>query len=395
MLVTMLVKHRHAMRMFFASLLLALFAAAAPPSPPAVVAYIFPQNRALAANEIAAGKLTRINFAFAALAGGVIVNGSAYDEQNLATLVGLKRAHPGLTVLASVGGWLGSGGFSDMALTRQRRAKFIASVARYIERHDLDGIDIDWEYPALPGATNHFRPADKQNYTRLLRELRRRLDREQKRLHRRLYLTVATGGAPKFVTHTQMGAVARYVDTVNLMAYDYYEPQDDHVTGNHAPLYTDPRDPKGLSADRSVREYLAAGVPAAKLVLGVPFYAHAWGGVPDVHHGLFEPGHAVKTAYGQYDDVAALLRQGFTRYWDRAAAVPHLYSPSQKIFVSYEDAESLAGKCRYVLAHHLGGVMFWAYADTPTGLSLLDAVNAGLKPARPAMEPAHVQKSNR
>ena len=73
-----------------------------------------------------------------------------------------------------------------------------------------------------------------------------------------------------YIAHTEMAKVARSVDTVNLMSYDYYEPGSDAKTGNHAPLFTDPADPKKDSADTSVHDFEAAGVPAAKIVLGVP-----------------------------------------------------------------------------------------------------------------------------
>ncbi len=67
-----------------------------------------------------------------------------------------------------------------------------------------------------------------------------------------------------------------YVDTVNLMAYDYYEPSSDPLTGHHAPLFTNPADPRHVSADASIQAFERAGVPAAKILLGVPFYGHMW-----------------------------------------------------------------------------------------------------------------------
>jgi chitinase len=73
-----------------------------------------------------------------------------------------------------------------------------------------------------------------------------------------------------------------------------------------------------------------------------------------------------------------MLSHGFTRYWDAAASVPYLYSPAQKIFVSYEDPESLAPKCKYVLDHKLAGIMFWDYSSDPSG-KLLDAIDMGLR----------------
>lgn len=356
----------------------ALFAGAPPVQQPLIVAYVFPQQAVLQPGDVAARKLTRINFAFANLQGGKIVTGTASDATNMAALIALKRENPSLTVLVSVGGWLWSGNFSDMALTSESRRIFIQSVIEFIERYQLDGLDIDWEYPGMAGATNHFRPEDKQNYTRILAELRKQFNSEEKKMHRRLFLTIAAGSSSEFLEHTEMAEVQKYVDTVNLMAYDYYEPDSDATTGNHAPLFTDPSDPKKVSADRSVQEFEQAGVPAAKIVLGVPFYGHTWGQVRDQNHGLFQPGKPVPNAYADYSNISAsMLNHGFTRYWDAAASVPYLYNSVQKIFVSYEDPDSLAPKCKYVLDHKLAGVMFWDYSSDPSG-KLLDAIDNGL-----------------
>ena len=345
---------------------------------PEVVAYVFARNGVLSPGEIDAGKLTRINYAFANIQGGRMVPGSPTDGGNFAALLALKRKNPALTVLVSVGGWMWSDKFSDMVLTRKSRKLFIESAVAFLERYRLDGLDIDWEYPGMTGAGHTFRPEDKQNYTLLLKELRNRFNHEEKRLHRRLLLTVATGASSQFLAHTEMEQVQKYVDTVNLMAYDYYEPTDDKVTGHHAPLFTNPADPKHISADQSVREYEQAGVPAAKLVLGVPFYGHVWGEVPDQNHGLFQPGKPVPNAYAPYNDISgSWVNDGFTRYWDPVASVPYLYNPAKQIFVSYEDPQSLELKCKYVIEHKLAGVMFWEYWSDSSG-ALLGTIDACL-----------------
>jgi chitinase len=369
----------------------ALFAASRKTAGPVVIAYVFPQNHVLQPGEIAAQKVTRINYAFANIHDGVIVNGFPTDAANFTALNALKKQNPSLTLLVSVGGWLWSGNFSDAVLTKQSRKAFIDSVIAFIERYDLDGLDIDWEYPGQIGAGNRFRPEDAQNYTAVLKELRHRFDGEEKKLHRRLYLSIATGSDTGFLQHTEMGKVQKYVDTVNLMAYDYYEPDDGSITGFNAPLYTNPLDPKHASADASVREYEAAGVPAPKIVLGVPFYGHEWGQVPDKNHGLFQPGKQVPGAYANYGNIMATMlnptqsSNGYVRYWDSASSVPYLYNAARQIFVSYDDPESMALKCQYAVDHKLGGIMFWDYSGDPTG-ALLDTVDATLfhQPAQKA-----------
>jgi chitinase len=350
---------------------------------PVIIAYVFPRNRVLGPGEIAVRKLTRINYAFALIKDGRMIEGSAADAANFAVLNALKKQNPNLTVLVSVGGWLGSGGFSDAALTAQSRKTFIDSVIAFLERYNLDGLDIDWEYPGMTGAGNRFRPEDKQNYTALLHDLRARFNQEAKKLHRKLYLSVAAGSQTSFLDHTDMRAVARSVDTVNLMCYDYYEPDASPITGMNAPLFTDPADPKQVSADPSVREFEQAGVPASKLVLGVPFYGHEWGQVPAKNHGLYQPGKPVPGAFAAYANItgtmvnAAGRQAGFVRYWDDAAKVPYLYNARTQVFVSYDDPESMQLKAEYVRQHDLAGVMFWEYFADPSG-ALLDAIDATL-----------------
>lgn len=346
-----------------------------------IIGYVFPQDRVLGPDEIAARRLTRINYAFANIKNGEIVEGFPHDAENFAILNTLKRSNPALKILISVGGWTWSGGFSDVALTPRSRERFISSAVRFVERYKLDGLDVDWEYPDQPGNGNTFRPEDKQNYTLLLAELRQRFDREQTRLHRRLYTSIATGASTKFLEHTEMDKVQRYVDTVNLMTYDFYV--GGPATGHDAPLFRNPADPKHVSADRSVSEYEQAGVPTHKIVLGVPFYGRSWGEVPNKNHGLFQPGKAARGVHFSYPELPNLLATGFVRYWDAEAAAPYLYNPHTRVFVTYEDPQSLAAKCKYVTDHRLGGIMFWEYFNDSTGI-LLQAVHAGLTPAATA-----------
>jgi chitinase len=356
---------------------LSLRAATAPTPEKEIIAYIFPKDRIIAPTEVTAGKVTRINYAFANIQNGVIVEGFAHDAENFVVLNSLKKENPKLTVLVSVGGWTWSGNFSDMALTKHSRSLFIESAVKFVERYNLDGLDIDWEYPGMTGNNNKFRPEDKQNYTLLLKELRGRFNHEQKRLHRHLVTSIATGASTDFLEHTEMSKVQRYVDTINLMSYDYYVPVWDKTTGHHAPLFTNPADPKKISADRTVHEYESAGVPANKIVLGVPFYGKNWANVSSTNHGLFQPGTEAPNSYLPYSSLASMQNNGYIRYWDATASAPFLYNQDAQIFISYEDPEALAAKCKYVLDHNLGGIMFWEYSSDPAGV-LLQSINAGL-----------------
>lgn len=339
----------------------AMYSAAAPVrSTTQIVAYVFPQNATLAPGAVDPHSITRVNYAFALIQDGRIVPGYAHDAENLAFLTALRSQNPSLTVLVSVGGWLGSGGFSDMALSHESRARFIDSVMDFLHQHDLDGLDVDWEYPGQPGAGNKFRSEDKHNFTLLLKEIRQRFDTAQTKTRKHLYLTIAAGASNDFLEHTEMSQVARIVDDVNLMAYDNYEPGSGPITGHHSALFTNPADPNKASADAAIKAYETAGVPAHKLILGIPFYGHSWSDVPDRDHGLYQPGKAGPNGWATFDLIeSSMIGHGFTRYWDSTASVPWLYNAETHTFVSYEDEQSVAAKCHYVLAHKLAGVMFW------------------------------------
>jgi len=345
---------------------------------PMVVAYVFPQNSALQPGQIDGHRLTRINYAFANIKDGRMVTGFANDAGNFAVVGALRKENPSLTVLVSVGGWLWSGNFSDVSLTEKSRAHFIDSAIEFLKLYDLDGLDIDWEYPGLVGVGNKFRSDDKHNFTLLLQDLRARFDKETKANGKSLYLTIAAGSSEEYLAHTEMKKVEQYVDTVNLMAYDYYEPGSGPITGHHAPLFANSADPAKASADASVQAFERAGVPAAKILLGVPFYGHEWGDVADTAHGLYQRGKQIPNAYAPFGVIESkMLNHGFTRYWDSIASVPYLYNADKRIFVSYEDEQSLAAKCKYVLDHNLGGVMFWEYSGDPSG-KLLRTIRSSL-----------------
>ncbi len=152
------------------SLSCALFPAELPKPKDEVIAYLFVKDRVIQPGEIAASKLTRVNYAFANLQNGRVVEGFAHDAENFAALNALKQVNPELQLLVSVGGWTWSGNFSDMALTMESRKAFIESAVQFIKRYNLDGLDIDWEFPGMIGDNNRFRAEDKQNYTSLLKE---------------------------------------------------------------------------------------------------------------------------------------------------------------------------------------------------------------------------------
>jgi chitinase len=348
--------------------------AAGPATAPVIIGYLFPGDELIVPSEIAADKLTHINYAFADIKDGRVVEGFARDAENFKLLTELRRQHPHLQILISVGGWTWSGNFSDAALTAESRHRFTDSAIEFVRRYDLDGVDVDWEYPGLRGNDNVHRLEDRENFTAMMRELRQALDAEGRARSRRYLLTFAAGAFPDFIGHTEMDKVQAVIDFVNLMTYDFRT--SDPIAGHHANLYLHPADEQKRSVDSAVRDFIAAGVPPAKIVVGVPFYGRAWADIKGDGTGLYQPGsrptERIETKYGPMS-TTLIDRGGFVRIWDAQAQAPYLWNKETRTFISYEDPESLRLKGAYILERGLGGAMFWEYYNDKTGV-LLDTL---------------------
>ena len=350
--------------------------------PHVIIGYV--TERGWTKEQIDAQKLTHINYAFAVPAQtGELAPLNARDSMNLAALISLKTVNKDLKVLISIGGWGGCKYFSDVALTETSRRKFANSAVTLLRKHQLDGVDIDWEYPAQIGAGNIFHPQDKQNYTLLLSALRSQLNKQgshdQRTGANHYLLTVATGADASFVSHTELGKAQRYLDYVNIMTYDIYH-GNDKTTGHHSNLNQSRTgsQSRNSTAD-AVNGHIRAGVPAAKSVLGLPFYGRSWAGVTNKDMGLYQPSTG-KHSFISHDELVAnyINVNGFTRYWDADAKAPFLWNPTTRTFVSYADEESFTHKLDYIKSKGLAGVMFWEYVHDLQQKKLLNKLVSGL-----------------
>ena len=323
---------------------------------------------------IDADKLTHINYAFVNVKDSLAwLENIATDTINFRKLNSLKKINPELNILFSVGGWGWSNFFSDAVLTESSRRKFAKSNAAIVEDYNLDGVDIDWEYPGMRGEDNVFRIEDKENFTLMFKAIREELDLLSAKTGKKYLLTTAVPCFTRFIEVTEMGKAQQYLDFINLMAYDFFVAGD--TAGHHANLYASEDYDKEQSADRAFNEYTKAGVPAEKLALGIPFYGRSWFMKTDSNHGINRPVDSLARG-GGYSFIKDSIsnRPGFVRYWDTKAKAAYLFNRKTRQLVSYDDEESVRLKCRYVRDHNMAGVMFWQYASDPKEY-LLNAIH--------------------
>lgn len=343
----------------------------------AIIGYVPGFRGELDVDTIEAKKLTHINYAFVDVKDSMAwLTNIETDTINFRKLNYLKKDNPELRILISIGGWSWSHNFSDAVLTENSRKKFAQTSVAIVEQYNLDGVDIDWEYPGMRGEDNVFRTEDKEHFTRMFKAIREELDKLATKTGKTYQLTTALPCFPKLFEVTEMDKVAQYIDYVNIMAYDYYVAGD--TAGHHSNLYPSESYDMEDSGDKAYNFYTKAGVPAEKLVLGIPFYGRSWYMKTDDNHGINRPVDSLARGGGYtFIKDSIMIRPGFKRYWDDKAKAPYLWNAETKQLVVYDDEESVKIKCEYVKAKDMGGIMFWQYNSDLKGY-LLTAVNEHL-----------------
>ena len=361
---------------------------------PQVAAYY---DGGMPVSQIPAAQINDLIYAFGEPSdAGVCIPVTAAQSVTFAALRKLRQAHPGLSLMVSIGGWDAAPQYSDIALTERSRSRFAAScVQEFVVKEGFDGIDIDWEFP-VHGGMSRSRPVDRADATALVREFRRRLDVLGRGKHRHYLLTVATpagtwqrGGPYSVGDSYDLATLVRSVDWLNVMTYDMntiFSP----LSAFNAPLAADPRDPTPQPArsldnlTSAVRFYESRGVPAAKIMLGVAFYGRGFIGVSPRDAGLYS-----KYTKGYDETPWKTVRSQFltspdwVRHWSATAQAPWLYNATQHIFFTYDDPMSLGIKADFARRERLRGVMIWVLGEDDPENGLLNALTSHLAPQGP------------
>lgn len=274
-----------------------------------IIAYV---TDAIVESIIPYDKLTHINYAFLIPKDDGTFNpiSNAWKLQRIA-----KNAHArGVKVLVSVGGWGWEKQFEVVSASPETRGIFVRNLKAVVDGYQIDGADIDWEYPAAGQSAD--------NFLSLIRELRVALpDR---------LLTTAV------VSHGENAAgilpeTFDLFDFVNVMAYDGPE----HGTMQQF--------------DQGLAFWSGRGVPPQKIVMGLPFYAR------------------VKNSAAEGMQYSKLVKA-----YPEAAQVDafEVYGATQ----IYNGIPTIKAKTKIAM-QRAGGVMFWNLDSDALGeLSLAAAI---------------------
>ncbi len=365
----------------------------------------------------AAAKLTEINYAFSSVsADGQCTSGDSWADyqrpfaaaesvngvadaagQSLAgnfnQLKELKAAYPNLKIVISIGGWSWSSHFSDLAATEAGRQKFVQScVDQYLNgnipglpagaaKGVFDGIDLDWEYPNEAGNNNPYGPQDTADFTALLQDFRGALNTAGVGSHQHYLLTADTSpNQYAAAQQLQLKAAAASLDWYNVMTVDMHGGWDS-ITDFAANLLPDPKDPQPangkFSIVQSVAYYEKNGVPASKIAIEIPYYAHAWAGVGPTNNGLYQS--ATGAAPTDQAGYKTIVTEPGSVHFDPVTASIWKYDPASQTFWTYDNPQTVFAKGLYADFAGLRGASVWSLDGDDANGSLTSALAASLR----------------
>ena len=320
-----------------------------------------------------------------------------------------------MKILLSIGGWTYAHEqkhFDAPAATPQGRKKFADSCVTMIKDLGFDGIDIDWEYPqdAEQG----------QQLSLLLKEIRGAMNAYERKLEGetgtrpRFVLTIAAPAGEKNYGNMPLGEIAETLDFINLMvgrelprgdmkmwdlwvltnerqAYDYSGSWDS-ASGHQANLFPSQTCPSctPFNSQSVIDAYVARGVPASKIVLGMPLYGRSFtntSGIGEGYNGT-GPGSWENGVW----DYKALPQPGATEFFDKEAGASYSYDTNTKTLVTYDTLDMAKKKAQWIKEKGLGGAMWWELSgDRQDGGSIVSNVSVPLFPTHSPHDPRFPQ----
>lgn len=306
----------------------------------------------------------------------------------------MKKKYPDVELLMSVGGWAGSRGFYTMLDTDEGINTFVQSCVDFVRQYNFDGIDIDFEFPSSTSQSGNPEDFDvseprrktiNARYNIMMKKLNQALDKAAKEDNKQYRLTAAVSASSWVLGGVDSNEYAKELDFLSIMSYDYHGGWNEFVE-NQANIYPDPADRETanmimpvLGMDWSYKYYRGVLSPE-KILMGIPYYTRGWenvqGGNGSGLHGtsrtpatgkynlwgdLDKNGNQIPAGANPLWHVLNLMEQdpNLKVHWDDVGKVPYVWQNNEKVFLTFENEQSIDERLKYIEEKNLGGALIW------------------------------------
>ncbi|KAJ5679859.1 chitinase [Penicillium macrosclerotiorum] len=293
------------------------------------------------------------------------------DTTFLTQLVTLGKTY-NVKILLSVAGWTFTSDLSAGVNTTAKQETFGQSAAALAQNLNIDGFDIDWEFPAS---------TDQHNMVAAVKQLRTSLDNYKSNLE----ISIIVPSRQTNYQYINVKKMDQYVDFWNLIAYDYSGSWSDY-TAHDANIYASTTKPESTTttADSAVTHFLGLQVfnsnqelvdfTPSKLVLGISLSGRSFKGTTNEIGNTYSDGvgngsPGESAGYWDYKYLPPTNAQVITTDLPssgvaiaQATGSPigvFCFVESNSTLISYDNKESVEWKAKYIKYKGLGGAMWW------------------------------------
>jgi GH18 family chitinase len=314
----------------------------------------------------------------------------------------------GTKVMLSLGGWGSCQNFPIIAADPAKRANLAHHCVLALANYGFDGIDMDWEFPGSPELKGS--PADKENYTLVMKAIRDSIDLYGSQIKYKFLLTGAFGSHDVFNQYIEWKKLNEFIDFFNIMSYDFNGGWSENASHN-SPLSAPAQGDTNALDNTFYRLTTKYHVPANKINMGVGFYGRSLMGKAEqkldicgtAHLGVADSVTFVPELGGSSYWNLMNLKDKFEEHWDEKAQVPYLIGKGDlNTFVSYDNSKSIKLKAEFVKQNDGAGLIIWEVSGdaiekkTGSGIidstPLVDAINDSFVIPRKKRIPRRIQK---
>jgi chitinase len=235
------------------------------------------------------------------------------------------------------------------AASKKHRKRFVTNIVATVNDLGFEGVDLDWE----PITNKDLKP-----FAKLVSALRAALPNG--------VLTAPV--IPPTLTFPDVspvyGQVAQDLDQINVMTYNM-EGAYEGWKSWHSSALDGATNETPSSVAVGVASFLAAGVPASKLGVGIGFFGDCWNAPVTGPRQTIGGANIVATdSELSSTTIASTYYDAASARFDDVAQVPYLTFAAPKgprgcTYISYEDEKSIAAKGKWARDRGLGGAIVW------------------------------------